>query len=365
MRDKGLTSRYFLIDTLLGVMDSNVSMNYAHTTYNHDTGEVETSVKARYSANRTKFDIINNVNSTTIDRQNKGELLSRFGIDTDNKKDYTITLKNSETPRTFTIIAKKGGLLDKNQISSNLDVQGISNLTEVDIASRDNRDKLISRQGLSSDEEALMDVLDFIDTMLGTYFSRDVDGLRELSLLLRVRKDDLGEMFASASRALLVTDIYNNFNKALNDKGEKYSKTELLDYLTDSGVYSDKIQSYNDKRKREYFIKRFDGYQLSSLRGNQQWLDDLAKVRAILSGDTSKSVIANLDGDKIPNFGPGFLGARIEQQLTRSNQLGLATSNLLFVKNPTAIKAKVVNTDVITKDGIKKQVKSMTQGEIL
>lgn len=366
IRDRGLTSRYFLVDTLLGVIDSNVAMNYANTTFNHDTGEAETSVKARYSANRTKFDIVNNVNSTTIDRENKGELLSRYEISTQNKKDYTITLNNSGTPRTFTItVAQNGGLLDKGDYSKALTINGILNLTNVDIASRDNRDKLISRQGLTQDEETLMSVLDFIDTMLGTYFSRDVDGLRELNLLLRVKKDNLKEMFASASRALLVTDLYNKFDTSLNSKGERYARTELLTYLSESGEYADKIQDYNDKRKREYFIKRFDGYQLSSLRGNQRWIDDLAKVRAILSGDTSKSVIANLDGDKIPNFGPGFLGARIEQQLTRSNNLGLATSNLLFVQNPTAIKAKVVNTDVITKDGLKKQVKGMTQGELL
>lgn len=366
IRDRGLTSRYFLVDTLLGVIDSNVAMNYANTTFNHDTGEAETSVKARYSANRTKFDIVNNVNSTTIDRENKGELLSRYEISTQNKKDYTITLNNSGTPRTFTItVAQNGGLLDKGDYSKALTINGILNLTNVDIASRDNRDKLISRQGLTQDEETLMSVLDFIDTMLGTYFSRDVDGLRELNLLLRVKKDNLKEMFASASRALLVTDLYDKFDTALNSKGERYARTELLTYLSESGEYADKIQDYNDKRKREYFIKRFDGYQLSSLRGNQRWIDDLAKVRAILSGDTSKSVIANLDGDKIPNFGPGFLGARIEQQLTRSNSMGLATSNLLFVQNPTAIKAKVVNTDVITKDGLKKQVKGMTQGELL
>lgn len=365
IKDRGLTSRYFLVDTLLGVVDSNVSMNYAHTTYNHDTGEVETSIKARYSANRTKFDIVNNVNSTTIDRQNKGELLSRFEINTSNKKDYTITLNNSENPRTFTIIATRGGLLDKGQTSTNLEIQGISDLTKVDIATQDNRYRLISRQGLTADEETLMSVLDFIDTMLGTYFGRDVDGLRELSLLLRVKKNNLTEMFAAASRALLVTDIYNKFDTALNPKGEKYQRTELLKFLSDKGEYADKIQDYDDKKKKEYFIKRFDGYQLNSLRGNQAWIDDLAKVRTILSGDTSKSVIANLDGDKIPNFGPGFLGARIEQQLARSNQLGLATSNLLFVQNPTAIKAKVVNTDVITKDGLKKQVKGMTQGELL
>lgn len=363
--DKGLSSRYFLIDTLLGVMDSNVAMNYVNTTYNHDTAEIETNIKARYSANRTKFDIINNVNSTTIDREDKSDILSRFKIDTTNKKDYTITLNNTGNPITFTIISTKGGLLDKGAHSNALNIQGISNLVNVDIATQDNRYKLISRQGLTTDEGTLMSVLDFIDTMLGTYFSRDVDGLRELSLLLKMKKQNLTEMFASASRVLLVTDIYNNFNNALDSKGEKYSRTELLKFLSDSGIYSDKIQEYNDKRKKEYFIKRFDGYQLSSLRGNQVWIEDLAKVRAILSGDTSKSVIANLDGDKIPNFGPGFLGARIEQQLTKSNQAGRATANLLFSQNPTAIKAKVVNTDVITKDGLKKQVKNMTEGELL
>jgi hypothetical protein len=38
---------------------------------------------------------------------------------------------------------------------------------------------------------------------------------------------------------------------------------------------------------------------------------------------------------------------------------------LLFVNNPTAIHAKVVNSDVITRDGLKKQVKNMTEGELL
>ena len=366
IREKGYTSRYFLIDTLFGVMDSNVAMNYAQTTFNHDTGEYETTIKARYSYNRTKFDIVNSVNSAIVDMENKDEILNIFEISTQNKKDYTITLNNTSEPITFTITAlKESGLLDKRQTSNNLKIQGIDNLTNVDISSKNNRDKLMSKQGLTRDEETLMSVLNFIDTMLGTYFSRDEDGLKELNLLLKIKEDNLKEMFASAARALLVTDIYNQFDKALNSKGEKYSRTELLTFLSEKGVYAHKIQDYDDSRKKEYFIKRFDGYQLNSLRSNQRWIEDLSKVRAILSGDTSKSVIANLEGKKIPNYGPGFLGARIEQQLTRSNHLRLATSNLLFVQNPTSVKAKVVNTDVITKDGIKKQVKSMTQGELL
>ncbi len=368
IKDRGLTQRYNLIDTLLGVMDSNVAMNYAQTTYDHDFGIIETSVKARYSANRTKFDIVNSVNSLTIDRSDKSDILSRFKIGTTNRKDYTITLNVNGTDESFEIICKdKKNLLDKDPKSSKIDVPAIDALLEkIDLSTIEARQRLVSREGLNEDEQKFMAVLDFIDSMFeNTFFGRDIDGLKEFHLVTKMNKSNFKEMFLSASRALLVTDIYNQFDQATKENGGKYSRTELFKFLDDNDVYADKIQSVSDKNKKGYFIQRYDGYQLNTLRATQLWIEDLAKVRAILAGDTSKSVIANLDGDKIPNFGPGYLGARIEQQLTRSHNAAKATSHLLFVTNPTAIKAKVVNTDVITKDGLKKQIKNMTEGELL
>ena len=368
IRDKGLTQRYNLIDTLLGVMDSNVAMNYAQTTYDYDSGMIETSIKARYSANRTKFDIVNSVNSLTIDRADKSDILSRFGIKTSNRKDYTITINVNGVDTDFGIVCRdKKNLLDKGPKSSKIDVPAIDVLlSKVDLSTIDARERLVSREGLNEDEQKFMAVLDFIDTMFeNTFFGRDIDGLKELHLVTKMNKSNFKEMFLSAARALLVTDIYNQFEQATKENGGKYSRTELLKFLDDNDVYADKIQSVSNKNKKEYFIQRYDGYQLNTLRATQLWIEDLAKVRAILAGDTSKSVIANLDGDKIPNFGPGYLGARIEQQLTRSHNAAKATSHLLFVTNPTAIKAKVVNTDVVTKDGLKKQIKNMTEGELL
>lgn len=361
IKETGLTSRYSLIDTLLGVMDSNVAMNYAQTTYDHDTDTVKTDVKSRYNTNRTKFDIANNVNPLTVDRQNKQEILDRFKISTTNKKDYTVSIQGME----FKLVPKKnGGLLDKKD-ESNLDISNLPNLNEVNISDSENRRRFIAEQNLNQEEIKLKAILNFIDTMLDTTFSSDPDSLREFHLLMGINKKNLKEMFASASRALLVTDIYNKFENAVKPDGTKYSKIELLKFLEDSDIYGDKIQQYSDKRKKEYFFKRYDGSQLSSVRPIQKWIEDLAKVRAILSGDTSKSVISNLDGDKIPNFGPGYLAAKLESQLTKSNKALLATSNLLFAANPTSIKAKVVNTDVVTKDGLKKQIKNMTEGELL
>jgi hypothetical protein len=70
-KEHGYTDRYNLIDTLLGVCNSNVMMNYLQTTYDHDSEIIETSIKVRYSTNRTKFDIVNNINKVTINRDNK------------------------------------------------------------------------------------------------------------------------------------------------------------------------------------------------------------------------------------------------------------------------------------------------------
>lgn len=363
---KGLSSRYSLIATLLGVQDSNAAMNYLQTTYNHDSGEIETSVKAKYASNRTKFDILNNVNQSTIDRQNKQELLDSYDISTTNKKDYTVTLDINGTPVEFKLIPQNGGLLDKDFTSKDITITNF-NFQDIDLQSIESRERLISRQKLSDKEAQFMEILNFIDTMLGTYFSRDIDGLRELNLFLKVSKnrDNFKELFVSASRALLVTDIYNQFEKAIKEDGTKYSKTELLEFLDKSGIYADKIHKYDKKGKKGYFIQRFDGYQLSSIAPKQRQLEDLSKTRAILSGDTTKSVISNLEGDKMPNYSPSFLGAKINTQIERSRQTKKASANLLFSQFPGAIKNKTINADVVTKDGIKKQVKNMTQGELL
>jgi hypothetical protein len=57
----------------------------------------------------------------------------------------------------------------------------------------------------------------------------------------------------------------------------------------------------------------------------------LAKIRTILAGNTSKSVISNLDGDKIPNFSPTFLGAEIKSQIVKSAiKIEFPCAHLLF-----------------------------------
>ena len=365
IRNNGLPNTYPIIDTVFGIMNSNVANNFLETTFNYDDQKTETSVKKKYNDRSTKFDVINNVNSLTVDRQNKAEILSTYKLESSGRN-YTITINIQGNPVKFEFLPLNNtGILDKTATSTKLSISNMPNLQEFNLDSISERRRLIGGVGLSEAESKLMAILRFVDTMLSTNFSSDQEGLRKLNLMQNLYSNNFKELFASAARALVVTDIYSKFETATKDDGTKYSKLELLKFLEDKKPYYDAIQSFNAKQKKPYFIQRFDGYQLSTLYSGQNWLDNLSQVEAILSGETSKSVISNLDGDKIPNFSPQFLGARIEQQLKISAEAGDATSNLLFVQNRSAIKQKVINTDVLTKDGIRKQIKNMTSGELL
>ena len=365
IRNNGLPNTYPIIDTVFGIMNSNVANNFLETTFNYDDQKTETSVKKKYNDRSTKFDVINNVNSLTVDRQNKAEILSTYKLESSGRN-YTITINIQGNPVKFEFLPLNNtGILDKTATSTKLSISNMPDLQEFNLDSISERRRLIGGVGLSEAESKLMAILRFVDTMLSTNFSSDQEGLRKLNLMQNLYSNNFKELFASAARALVVTDIYNKFETATKDDGTKYSKLELLKFLEDKKPYYDAIQSFNAKQKKPYFIQRFDGYQLSTLYSGQNWLDNLSQVEAILSGETSKSVISNLDGDKIPNFSPQFLGARIEQQLKISAEAGDATSNLLFVQNRNAIKQKVINTDVLTKDGIRKQIKNMTSGELL
>lgn len=365
VRNNGLPGTYPIINTIFGIMNSNVANNFLETTFDYDTQKTQTTVKKKYNDRTTKFDVINNVNALTIDRQNKQELLGVYKL-TPSGRNYTITMNVQGVETSFDFIPSNNtGILDKTRTSPNLSISNMPSIDSIDLSSINERRKLVSGVGLSDNEYKFMAVLRFIDTMLSTNFSSDQEGLRKLGMMQNLSETNFKELFASAARALVVTDIYNQFEHATKDDGTKYSRLELLQFLEDKKPYYDAIQSFNSSQRKPYFINRFDGFQLSTLYKNQNWLDHLSQVEAILSGETSKSVISNLDGDKIPNFSPEFLGARIEQQLTLSQIAGDATSNLLFVQHKNAIKAKVVNTDVLTKDGIKKQIKSMTTGELL
>lgn len=362
LKENGIRSRYNLVETIYGLICSNTALNYLQTVYDFDTQTTKTAVKDKYSISKTKFDIINDINDNTIKRLDSAQLLDEYKLTPmADGKSYSINIAG----KNYQIKVNGLGinLLSKKNVSaSRFQIKELEELKDVSLNTREQRNALVSRHNLTVQETQLADVLSFIDNMLNTDFSKNTQSLNELVISMKGRPNFLHDVFMSAARALVIQDIYNDFRKATKEDGSTYALTELRTFLKDSGKFPG---IYDARNLYEYFRTDFDGYQLTTVDSNEPWIVKLANTRALLANDTSKSVISNLDGDKIPNFSPAFLSGDIKTQMRESNEAGGPTAYLLFSGNRKAVLDVTIDTDVRTKDGKVKQIKNMTEGELL
>lgn len=362
LKENGIRSRYNLVETMYGLICSNTALNYLQTVYDFDTQTTKTAVKDKYSISKTKFDIINDINDNTIKRLDSAQLLDEYKLTPmADGKSYSINIAGKD----YQIKVNGLGinLLSKKNVSaSRFQIKELEGLKDVSLNTREQRNALVSRHNLTAQETQLVDVLSFIDNMLNTDFSKNTQSLNELVISMKGRPNFLHDVFMSAVRALVIQDIYNDFRKATKEDGSTYALTELRTFLKDSGKFPG---IYDARNLYEYFRTDFDSYQLTTVDSNEPWVVKLANTRALLANDTSKSVISNLDGDKIPNFSPAFLSGDIKTQMRESNEAGGPTAYLLFSGNRKAVLDVTIDTDVRTKDGKVKQIKNMTEVELL
>lgn len=358
---KGIKSRYNLVESLFSIISSNTSMNYLETTFDIYTQQYVTKVKDKYSISQSRFDIVRDINDTIIDRQDS---LDYRIVPQADQKSYFVNINGKNY---FININSSTHLLAKKASLNSFNTPELNNLN-IDISTAEKRERLINRDNLNNEELEFINILNFIDTMLNTSFGKDTQGMLEFYLSSLSDSNFLKGTFLTASRALLTKNIYDKFRKAKKEDGNPYARTELRQYLKDNPeVYPIKIANYTESRDvSEFFMKKYDGYQLKTVLDRENWVMTLAKIRTILAGNTSKSVISNLDGDKIPNFSPTFRGAEVKYQIAKSAEaVQFASANLLFSKNQTSLIEMVEDTDVKTKEGKTKQIKSMTEGELL
>lgn len=362
LKENGIRSRYNLVETMYGLICSNTALNYLQTVYDFDTQTTKTAVKDKYSISKTKFDIINDINDNTIKRLDSAQLLDEYKLTPmADGKSYSINIAGKDYQ--IKVNGLGVNLLSKKNVSaSRFQIKELEGLKDVSLNTREQRNALVSRHNLTAQETQLADVLSFIDNMLNTDFSKNTQSLNELVISMKGRPNFLHDVFMSAVRALVIQDIYNDFRKATKEDGSTYALTELRTFLKDSGKFPG---IYDARNLYEYFRTDFDGYQLTTVDSNEPWVVKLANTRALLANDTSKSVISNLDGDKIPNFSPAFLSGDIKTQMRESNEAGGPTAYLLFSGNRKAVLDVTIDTDVRTKDGKVKQIKNMTEGELL
>lgn len=362
LKENGIRSRYNLVETMYGLICSNTALNYLQTVYDFDTQTTKTAVKDKYSISKTKFDIINDINDNIIKRLDSAQLLDEYKLTPmADGKSYSINIAGKDYQ--IKVNGLGVNLLSKKNVSaSRFQIKELEGLKDISLNTREQRNALVSRHNLTAQETQLADVLSFIDNMLNTDFSKNTQSLNELVISMKGRPNFLHDVFMSAARALVIQDIYNDFRKATKEDGSTYALTELRTFLKDSGKFPG---IYDARNLYEYFRTDFDGYQLTTVDSNEPWVVKLANTRALLANDTSKSVISNLDGDKIPNFSPAFLSGDIKTQMRESNEAGGPTAYLLFSGNRKAVLDVTIDTDVRTKDGKVKQIKNMTEGELL
>lgn len=357
-----IPSTYSIIDTILGEMNSSVTANYVETVYGTD---VETRVKTKFNTVTTKFQVRDNANSLIdFSTKLKSDLLDKYKISGDS--DFYITVGSNTI-----IITPKGvgSLLDKKSNSTqsiNISINGLTNISDFvpDISKNTIRKRIFNGQ-MTDDEAHLMQVLKFIDDILGTQFSKDENGLYSFYLLQKVNKNNLREMLASASRGLLVMNIYHGFETAIKEDGTKYQRNELLSFLKEHQTDYINDNLYRLRNNREYFRDiENEGTQLTVVYGTENWLNDYSRVSAILHGETSKSTINSLTGKKFPNYTPSFLGSSLWYQIQQASKLGLATKSLLFTDNFDKINVVGINSEVRTRYGVKKRIQDLNNGEL-
>lgn len=362
-RSHGIPNTYSIVDTILKEMNSNVAANYVETVYGDG---VETRVKTKFNTATTKFQVRDNANGLIdFSTKLKSDLLDKYKISGDS--DFYITVGSN----TITINPKGvGSLLDKKSNSSqsiDISINGLSDLSSFipDISKVTTRRRIFNGQ-MTDEESQLMQVLRFIDDMLGTQFSKDENGLYSFYLLQRINKNNFREMIASASRGLLVTNIYHGFETTLKEDGTKYQRNELTNFLKDhqSEYINDNL--YRLRNNREYFrMIENEGAQLTVIYGTESWLNDYSRVSAILHAETSKSTINSLTGKKFPNYTPSFLGSSLWFQIQQASKLGLATKSLLFTDNIDKINVVGINSEVRTRYGVKKRIQDLNNGELI
>lgn len=359
LKNNGIKSRYNLVECIINVITSNSSMNYLQTQYDSYLDKYVVSEKQQYSISDAKYDLVNSINDKTIDREDK---LSDYKLNPyENHNKYELTLPGNIK---ITLEFPRHNILSKNNtkvIISNVNFN-------VDISTNDNRNKLLNAinnekdySELKEEEKTFIEVLKFIDTLLGTSFTKSEDDMYKLYLSSTLMKNDdfIKDTFLAATRSLLINNIYTEF------RNSKLGRNQIIKFSEDNQQLFPLILQNIDKRdENKYFYKRTDGKQLKAVLFDEKWVIALSKANSILSGETVRSTVSDFEGNKNPNSTPSYLGAEVSSQIQNSKD-GKSTKHLLFSKNPEALIKTVSDFEVQTKDKISKKVKKMTKKELL
>lgn len=334
IQTKGTNVRYNTVNTILGLINSTASMNYLET-YWDNSGEVpsyKTRTKARFSSNTSIWDYIKNINKTTVNRADKTKICDTY-------PSVTTILGTTVTFSTH-ILDVKAKIKNESGSLNLFSFQDEKGNIIYNLSTSEGKSKALFDQKFE-------EVLNFIDTMLGTKFYTNID---ELSLLLEFQPNGFNDIFKAALRALQIIHLYNDF------EGDN-----IESILEESGY---KPQFWKTNNSSNFYFTEGSSKHLSTVKSSEDWINNLLRAKSILGGQSSRSVIKNFEQNNVPLTSPTFLGAELHHYLQESAKLNSSSSKLLFVKYPDAIIDHCEDTDIKMRDGETKSIKNMSEAEL-
>lgn len=329
---------YSIIDSINGVIDRTMDATYIQIAYSGNSDMVEVSEKKKFTNRKASYNIVNKINATNSSRPQevRQRLDTRYPLV---KADLTIPdsrRKYDSSCQTFSvsigqnsitgIIKSSMGILDFKPINikfSNprmVQIFDPSNTT-IDLISKSSIDRLVNGLNLSTDEQMFRDVLQFIDSFLDTKLL-STDGLNKLYLykVTNITSENyLQELLESSIRAAVVNNLYYRFNDALQE-GKYQSILNFEDFLKEEYIPFRNINFKNSEETRDFFLNKLGVPELISVRTSEDWIDQMANVEAIITGEVSKSVTNDINGNKIANNRTSFLGGNLQYYLSKYKQ---------------------------------------------
>lgn len=378
MKRKFSVGRYSIVDSINGVMDRVMDASYLQTTYD-DNGGAYTTIKKKYSNRRVQYSIMQNINSLSIKRGQsiRKKLVENYPISRkgNNTQNYTIIIGG----QAYTLESKssKGVLGHQTTKLTGPSAYGkIFNRVSASVDLSDNAtiSRILNDSNLSGYEKQFKDVLQFIDQFLYTNFLTE-DGLRQLYLYKSISSDAnyINSLLTNAIKAAIINDLYYNFKEQVGEGNPYSSQLEFTKFL--ETAYSPFKGILRGEEAKDYFTTNYNIKDVIVVSEDETWVDRVADVRAILSGEISKAVTKDLQGNSIANYRTSFLGGNIQYYLAKSRgtsqnmkelnpALVTASEALLFTSRNDLIKSMVMNNDVQSRGGIKKSIKDMKTGEL-
>lgn len=373
---------YSIIDSINGVIDRTMDATYLQMVYSGDTGMIEVSPKKKFTDRKVSYNIVNKINATNSSRPQevRKKLSTRFPV---TKADLTskerkfdsscMTFSVSIGQNAITGVSKsKMGILDVTPIDIKFSNPRMAQIfdpsnTTIDLISKQSVDRIVSGSNLSPDEKLFRDTLEFVDAFLGTKLL-SVDGLNKLYLYKVTNtsaENYISEILESAIRSAVVNDLYLKFNDDLA-AGKYQSILNFEGFLKAEYTPFGNIDFKNIEETRNFFANKLGVPDLISVRTSEDWIDQMADVEAIITGEVSKSVTSDINGNKIANNRTSFLGGNLQYYLSKYKEAGpdTATSPLLFTRDSSLVVKTVFNTDAESRLGIKKSVKDMKAAEL-